>query len=150
MMAEKEVSPEKYENLKLENQLCFPLYSAARKVISLYTPYLKPLGLTYTQYLVFLVLWEEENITVGELCRKLFLDNGTITPLLKKMESENYILKERSKEDERIVKIKITEKGMRLREQAKEIPEKVGACLPLEQKDIFQLYSLLYQVLHKI
>lgn len=150
MMAEKEVSPEKYKNLKLENQLCFPLYSAARKVISLYTPYLKPLGLTYTQYLVFLVLWEEESITVGELCRKLFLDNGTITPLLKKMESENYILKERSKEDERIVKIKITEKGMRLREQAKEIPEKVGACLPLKQKDIFQLYSLLYQILRKI
>ena len=77
------------EALKLENQLCFPLYACARRVIGRYTPYLKPLNLTYTQYIVLLVLWEEKEATVRELCRKLYLDSGTLTPLLKKMESHH-------------------------------------------------------------
>lgn len=79
---------DKYEGLKLENQICFPLYSAARKITGMYTPFLKPLGMTYTQYIVFLVLWEQDHLTVGDLCEKLYLDSGTITPLLKKMEEK--------------------------------------------------------------
>ena len=89
--------------LKLENQLCFPLYACAREVVGLYTPYLKPLGLTYTQYLVFLVLWENEKISMSDLCKKLYLDSGTLTPLLKKLETAGYIERIRSQEDERCV-----------------------------------------------
>jgi len=92
-----------YDALKLENQLCFPLYACSRSIVNLYTPFLKPLGLTYTQYIVFLVLWEQDGITVGELGAKLHLDNGTITPLLKKMQDKGYVTRERSKSDERVV-----------------------------------------------
>ena len=91
------------EAMKLENQLCFPLYAAARTITNLYTPYLKPLGLTYTQYLVFLVLWEQDGITVSEICKKLMLDSGTLSPLLKKMQQSGYLVKFHSKEDERAV-----------------------------------------------
>ena len=92
------------EALKLDNQLCFPLYAAARKIVGEYTPFLKPLGITYTQYITFMVLWEHDNIPVGDICAKLYLDNGTVTPLLKKMESEGYITRRRDGEDERKVK----------------------------------------------
>ena len=115
--------------LKLENQLCFPLYACARKVTSLYTPYFKPLGLTYTQYIVMLVLWEEDGVTVGELCRRLYLDNGTITPLLKKLEGQGYLERKRSREDERVVTVSLTEKGRELQQMAASVPEKIGACV---------------------
>ena len=104
------------EALKLENQLCFPLYAAARQVVSLYTPYLRTLGITYTQYIVFLVLWERDGIPVGELGRRLYLDNGTLTPLLKKMEKEGYITRTRESSDERVVTIRLTDKGLVLSE----------------------------------
>ena len=94
--------------LLLENQLCFPLYAAARKVTGLYTPYFKPLGITYTQYIVLLVLWEKESATVGDLCKKLYLDNGTVTPLLKKLEERGYVRRTRSTEDERVVMMTLT------------------------------------------
>ena len=97
-----------HEAMKLKNQMCFPLYAAARNVINLYTPCLKPLGLTYTQYIVFLVLWEKDGITVGELCEKLLLDNGTLSPLLKKMQQAGYVERKRSSEDERVVVITLT------------------------------------------
>ncbi len=87
------------EALKLDNQLCFPLYAAARKIVGEYTPFLKPLGITYTQYITFMVLWEHDNIPVGDICAKLYLDNGTVTPLLKKMESEGYITRRRNLPD---------------------------------------------------
>ena len=99
------------EALKLENQLCFPLYACARRVIGRYTPYLKPLNLTYTQYIVLLVLWEEKEATVRELCRKLYLDSGTLTPLLKKMESQGYVIRRRNADDERVVTVRLTDAG---------------------------------------
>ena len=136
-----------HEAMKLANQLCFPLYAASRNVISLYTPWLKPLGLTYTQYLVFLVLWEKDGITVGELCSKLMLDNGTLSPLLKKMQQAGYVERKRSGEDERVVVITLTEAGRSLQEKAKEIRGKVAGCIDLPGEKAQQLYSLLYELL---
>ena len=135
------------EMMKLENQLCFPLYAAARSVTNLYTPWLKPLGLTYTQYLVFLVLWEKDGIPVGEICEKLMLDNGTVSPLLKKMEQAGYISRARSEEDDRVVVITLTEQGRKLQEQAKDVPEHVGSCIDLPPDKAQNLYELLYELL---
>ncbi len=135
------------EAMKLENQLCFPLYAAARSVTSLYTPYLKPLGLTYTQYLVFLVLWEKDGIAVGELCKRLMLDSGTLSPLLKKMREAGYIEKRQSRDDERSFLISLTEEGKELQEKAKEIPMKIGGCINLCPEKATQLYELLYELL---
>ena len=126
------------ENLRLDHQLCFPLYACARKVTSLYTPYFKELDLTYTQYIIFLVLWEQDGISVSQLGEKLYLDSGTLTPLLKKMETN---------EDERVVKITLTRKGKELEKQAEEIPDKIGACIPLKSEEAEELYRLLYQIL---
>ena len=137
------------EAMKLENQLCFPLYAAARAVTNLYTPYLKPLGLTYTQYLVFLVLWEKDGIPVGEICSKLMLDNGTVSPMLKKMEQAGLVVRSRSSSDDRVVVISLTDQGRALQEQAKEIPAKVGGCIDLPQEKAQELYVLLYQLLGK-
>ena len=135
------------EAMKLENQLCFPLYAAARTVTGLYTPYLKKLNLTYTQYIVMLVLWENDGITVGEICKKLMLDSGTLSPLLKKMSSLGYLEKQHSKDDERSVLIYLTEQGRALQEQAKDIPMQIGNCVKLEPEKAKQLYSLLYELL---
>ncbi|MBP3238851.1 MAG: MarR family transcriptional regulator [Lachnospiraceae bacterium] len=137
------------EALKLDNQLCFPLYAAARCVTSLYTPFLKPMGLTYTQYILFLVLWEKDGLTVGEICKRLMLDNGTVSPMLKKMQQDGYIVKKQSAEDERSFSVYLTEKGRALKEEAKEIPAKVGGCIRLEPEKAKQLYSLLYDLLNK-
>ena len=135
------------EAMKLDNQLCFPLYAASRVVTGAYTPYLKPLGLTYTQYIVMLVLWEQDGITVGDLCRRLMLDSGTLSPLIKKMISLGYVTKEHSKEDERVVLIHLTEDGKALQEKAKDIPKQVGKCVKMEPEKAKQLYSLLYELL---
>ncbi len=135
------------EEMKLEHQLCFPLYAAARSVTALYTPYLKPLGLTYTQYIVFLVLWEKDGIPVGELGKRLMLDSGTLSPLLKKMRQAGYIEKRQSAEDERSFLITLTDKGRALQEQAREIPRKVGGCIALTPEKAAQLYQLLYELL---
>ena len=138
---------QEYEQLKLENQLCFPLYACSRQIVSSYTPYLKPLGLTYTQYLVMLVLWERDNIPVGEICERLMLDNGTLSPLLKKMQAAGYIERTRSSEDDRVVLITLTERGTALREQAKAIPQAVGSCVRLSPEKAQTLYALLYELL---
>ena len=138
------------EMMKLENQLCFPLYAAARNVTGLYTPYLKKLGLTYTQYIVFLVLWEKDGISVGEICEKLMLDSGTLSPLLKKMEKAGHITRARSSEDDRVVIISLTEQGRELQEKAKDIPQAVGECIDLPQEKARELYMLLYELLGKI
>ena len=135
------------EAMKLKHQLCFPLYAAARSVVSLYTPLLKPLGLTYTQYIVFLVLWEKDGITVGELCDRLMLDNGTISPLLKKMQQEGLIEKHRSEADDRVVLITLTEEGRALQDKAKDIPVNVAGCIDLPPEKAQTLYSLLYELL---
>ena len=137
------------EIMKLENQMCFPLYAAARSVTSLYTPWLKELGITYTQYITFLVLWEKDGITVGEICERLMLDNGTVSPLLKKMENAGYITRSRSAEDDRVVVITLTEQGREMQEKAKDIPEKVGECIDLSPEKAVKLYELLYELLGK-
>ena len=135
------------EVMKLSNQLCFPLYAAARKVTALYTPFLTELNLTYTQYLVLLVLWEQDGIPVSEICRRLHLDNGTVSPLLKKLETERLLEKSRSPEDERVVLITLTDTGRALQERAKEIPGKVGSCVRLTPGKALTLYQLLYELL---
>ena len=142
-----QVSQDDLPQLHLDSQLCFPLYAAARKVVNHYTPYLKPLGITYTQYIVLLALWESGSATVGDLCRRLYLDNGTITPLLKKMEECGYIARSRSKQDERVVTITVTPQGWDLRQQVKDIPFQVGGCIPLPQEEALQLYQLLHKLI---
>lgn len=138
------------EALYLENQLCFPLYACARRVIGRYTPLLKPLNLTYTQYIVLLVLWKEESITIRDLCRKLYLDSGTLTPVLKKMEALGYLARKRNTEDERVVTVSLTETGRSLKEQARSIPEKMGSCMMLTEQEIATLYGILYKVLDEL
>ena len=135
------------EAMKLENQLCFPLYAAARNVTGLYTPWLKPLGLTYTQYIVLLVLWEKDGISVTEIGEKLMLDNGTLSPLLKKLENAGYITRQRSREDERVVVIRLTESGRALQEKVGEVPAKVAGCIDLPADKAQLLYALLYELL---
>ena len=135
------------EAMKLANQLCFPLYAAARNVTNLYTPWLRPLGLTYTQYIVFLVLWEKDGVSVTEIGEKLMLDNGTLSPLLKKMEQAGYVTRRRCREDERIVEIALTDAGRTLQEQAKDIPGKVASCIDLPPEKAQVLYALLYELL---
>ena len=135
------------EAMKLDNQICFPLYAASRKIVNLYTPYLKPLGLTYTQYIMFLVLWEEDGIAVGDLCRRLRLDTGTVTPMLKNTEKQGLITRTRSAEDERMVVINLTEEGKALYKKAKDIPAKVGSCVKLSKTEAMQLYKTLYKLL---
>ena len=141
------MSFEYHEAMKLANQLCFPLYAAARNVTGLYTPWLKPLGLTYTQYIVLLVLWERDGISVSEIGERLMLDNGTLSPLLKKMEQAGYVERRRCREDDRVVEITLTEKGRALQEQAKDIPQKVADCVDLPAEKAQQLYALLYELL---
>ena len=136
------------EAMKLKNQLCFPLYAAARNVVSLYTPLLKPLGLTYTQYLVFLVLWEQDGLSVGEIGEKLWLDNGTLSPLLKKLEKEGYLTRARAEEDDRVVTVSLTEKGKDLQEKAKLIPLQVADCIGLPPETAKGLYSALYELIN--
>ena len=134
-----------YEQLLLKNQLCFPLYACGRKIVGSYTPYLKPLGLTYTQYIVLMVLWEKEKATVGQLGETLHLDAGTLTPLLKRLEQAGSVSRERSKEDERITIISITSEGEKLKEKCKDIPAKLASQgSPLSEKDTGELYRLLY------
>ena len=139
-----------YPQLQLDGQICFPLYACARKVIGAYTPLLKPLGLTYTQYIVMLEMWEREKVKVGELCHRLYLDCGTVTPMLKKMEENGWLTRCRCKVDERVVYVALTEKGWALREQVKDIPGRVGQCITLPQEDAYELYRLLHRLLDSI
>ncbi|MBW9212583.1 MULTISPECIES: MarR family winged helix-turn-helix transcriptional regulator [Terrabacteria group] len=143
------MAKDKYEGLKLENQICFPLYSAARKITGMYTPFLKPLGITYTQYIVFLVLWEEHHLTVGDLCEKLYLDSGTITPLLKKMEEREWVTRTRSKIDERVVLVDLTEEGKAMREKCLDIPKRISSCVSFSITEASDLYKLLHQILEE-
>ncbi|MDF2472397.1 MAG: transcriptional regulator [Anaerocolumna sp.] len=136
-----------YDKLKLDRQLCFPLYVTSKELIKNYKPLLDPLGITYTQYITFMALWEEDNITVKELGQKLYLDSGTLTPLLKKMELQGFITRERSTTDERTVYIKLTEKGLELRDKAAHIPDKMVACLPVSMEEAFALQKLLQNYL---
>ena len=136
---------QEYEQLLLKKQLCFPMYACSRKIVGSYAPYLKPLGLTYTQYVVLMALWEHESLNVGQLGEILHLDAGTLTPLLKRLEKAGYVTRERSKKDERITIISLTPEGDTLKEQCKDIPLKMSSKeSSLSEKDAKELYRLLY------
>ena len=137
----------KYEALKLENQLCFPLYAASRDVIKQYKTSLDNLDLTYTQYIVMLVLWERKQITTKEMGRILHLDSGTLTPLLRKMEGKGLVSRKRSEFDERNLTVTITDKGLNLRDKAIEIPNQIAQCNVLDEAETETLYKLLYKIM---
>ncbi len=137
-----------YDSLKLENQLCFPLYACSKELVRRYQPLLQKLDLTYTQYIVMMVMWEQKEINVKSLGEKLFLDSGTLTPVLKKLETKGYINRSRSKEDERNLNLIITKKGMELRKKAKDIPLKISECVNLTEKEALSLYKMLYKILN--
>lgn len=138
-----------YDVLKLENQLCFPLYAASKEVIKGYGPILSELSLTYTQYLVMLVLWEHEKLSVKELGNKLYLDSGTLTPVVNSLKEKGYLKKERDKDDERVIEVSLTEKGVLLKEKALTVPAKIARCYLLSAEEAKTLYSLLYKLLKK-
>jgi len=131
-----------FEQLKLENQLCFPLYAASRLIIREYQPHLDKLEITYPQYLVLMVLWEQDNISVNEITQKLILNTNTVTPLLKRMESQGIITRNRSEEDERKVLVKLTEKGIGMRMEASTIPEKLTACIISDALNVEELIDM--------
>ena len=137
----------RYDMLKLENQLCFPLYACAREVIRQYKPFLDELCLTYTQYIAMMVLWEERRMGVKELGEKLFLDSGTLTPLLKKLAARGLITRTRSAEDERRLIVALTPDGAALRERALDIPAKMASCSGLDPADAAELYRILHRML---
>ena len=137
----------KYDCLKLNNQICFPLYACSKEIIRRYKPFLDKVDLTYTQYITMMALWENESMNVRELGSRLFLDSGTLTPLLKKLENKGYIKRSRSKEDERNLIVTLTDKGWELREQMLSIPGSMASCVDLEPQEAAELYKLLYKVL---
>ena len=137
----------KYDCLKLKNQICFPLYACSKEIIRRYKPFLDKVDLTYTQYITMMALWENESMNVRELGSCLFLDSGTLTPLLKKLENRGYIKRSRSKEDERNLIVTLTDKGWELRENMLTIPESMASCVDLDQQEAADLYRLLYKVL---
>lgn len=135
--------------LALENQLCFPLYAASKEIIKHYKGLLDPLDLTYTQYLVMLVLWEQETLNVKELGDSLCLDSGTLTPVLKKLERKGYLSRTRNQEDERSLNVSLTEKGQQLHDSAVTIPSKVKDFLPLSSAELADLHRLTTKMLHQ-
>ena len=134
----------KYDILRLDNQLCFSLYVCSKEIIRKYKPLLDPYGLTYTGYIIMMALWERDDITIKNLGRKLFLDSGTLTPLLKKLESQEYITRNRSEKDERNVYISLTDKGKDLQDDALHIPEELVCSLGLDMKDGMRLLDQLH------
>lgn len=139
----------KYDKLKLENQLCFPLYAASKETVRRYRFHLEKLGLTYTQYIAMMVLWENEEVSAKALGERLYLDSGTLTPLLKSLEGKGYVTRARSKEDERVLLVALTPSGRALQEKAKDIPGKVAGCLPLSREEATELYKLLYKIIQR-
>lgn len=141
------MTEKKYDKLKLENQLCFPIYAASRELIKLYRPHLEPLDLTYTQYITMMVIWEEKKVNVKNLGKRLFLDSGTLTPVLKNLESKGYIRRYRSVEDERVLYVEVTENGNKLKERATAVHDKMREYVKLTDEETLQLYTLMYKLL---
>ena len=133
--------------LKLDNQLCFPLYACAKEIVRRYKPFLDEIDLTYTQYITMMALWEEKKMTVKELGKRLFLDSGTLTPLLKRLEQKGLVKRERDSEDERVLIVSITETGEALKEQAVLVPHKMTQCVKLDMDDAKELYRILHKML---
>jgi len=138
---------DKYEGLKLKNQLCFPLYAVSKEIVKRYKPFLDEVDLTYTQYITMMVLWEQKALNVKELGEYLFLDSGTLTPLLKKLEAKGLIERKRSKEDERVLEVSLTAKGEKLKDKAVNVPIAMSGCIRLEPKEAETLYRILYKIL---
>ena len=139
----------KYDSLKLENQLCFPLYAASREIIKQYKPFLDEIDLTYTQYIAMMLLWEKKCMTVKEMGEYLYLDSGTLTPLLKKLESKGLLTRVRSTVDERNLNVTITQAGEALKERAVEVPAQMAKCSRLDPQEAMTLYRILYKMLGK-
>ena len=137
----------KYESLKLQNQVCFPLYACSKELVRQYGPYLKKLDLTYTQYIVMMVMWENETVSSKELSESLHLDYGTLTPVLKKLEKTGYLTRERSTEDERLLSIALTDNGRELKKKAVSIPTAIAECMGLTVDEFKTLYTLTYKAL---
>ena len=127
MQTPETMQPDRYAGLRLNNQLCFPLYAASREIIRLYRPHLEALDLTYTQYITMMVLWEEKSVSVKQLGARLYLDSGTLTPLLKSLEAKGYVTRSRSEQDERVVLVRLTPQGEALQERALAVPVRTGA-----------------------
>lgn len=136
--------------LKLENQVCFPLYACSKEIIKKYKPFLDEINLTYTQYITMMILWDEKCISLKEIGEKLYLDSGTLTPLLKKLEQQELIERKRDTLDERNLLITITEKGELLKEKAKDIPYSIQKCFDLNEEEYKVLYKILYKVLKQM
>ena len=136
-----------YDVLKLENQLCFPLYACSKEIVKRYTPYLEEIGLTYTQYITMLVMWEKEKMTVKALGEVLYLDSGTLTPVLKKLEQKGYVSRSRDEKDERVLNVTLTKDGEALKEKAVEIPAKIGGCIQLSVEEAVTLHQTLQKIL---
>ena len=141
---------DRFDPLKLENQICFPLYACAKEIVKAYKPYLDELDLTYTQYITMMVMWEHRELRVKEVGRYLYLDSSTLTPLLKRLEEKGYVTRRRSTEDERDLIVSITEKGEALREKALTVPDRLAACVNIEPKQAQMLYEILYELLDKL
>ena len=141
---------QKYDVLKLENQLCFPLYAAAKETVKLYRPLLEKLSLTYTQYIAMMVFWEHKKMNVKELGEKLYLDSGTLTPVLKSLEAKGYVRRYRSTEDERVLLVEVTEAGKALREEALSVPAQMACHVVLSPEESLTLYKLLYKLLSAV
>lgn len=141
------MSNARYDALKIENQLCFPLYAASREIIKQYKPCLDELDLTYTQYITMLVLWEYGEMSVKDLGQRLLLDSGTLTPLLKKLEAKGLLTRRRCANDERCLLVKLTDAGNAMRDRAVGIPAHMAACCRLNPEESAELYRLLYKIL---
>ena len=141
---------EKFDPLKLENQLCFPLYACAKEIVKAYKPYLDELGLTYTQYITMMVMWERRELRVKEVGEYLYLDSSTLTPLLKRLEEKGYVSRRRSEKDERDLIVTATAEGMALRERALSIPGKLAACVDLSPEKAKALYEILYEIMGRL
>ena len=137
----------KYDALKIGNQLCFPLYACSREIIKRYKPFLDEIDLTYTQYIAMMVLWEQGSTTVKELGNALYLDSGTLTPLLKKMEAKGLITRRRSEADARSLIVSLTEEGEALKDKALSVPHQMASCVCLEPEEAQELYRILYKLL---
>lgn len=138
----------KYDCLRLDSQLCFPLYACSKEIIRRYKPLLDELDLTYTQYITMMAMWEHGEMNVKELGKCLFLDSGTLTPLLKKLEAKGYVSRGRSRTDERNLAVKITKEGLELRERALSVPDRMAGCVDLSPEEGLMLHKLLHKILN--
>ena len=136
-----------YDMLKLDNQICFPLYVASKEIIRKYKPFLDEINLTYTQYIAMMAMWEHKELSVKELGELLYLDSGTLTPLLKTLEKKGYIDRKRSTQDERIMQVSLTDEGEKLKKKALSVPTRVAECVPLSNEDAAELYRLLHLIM---